>query len=340
MIGRFILRRLAIFFVQLAGITLAVFVVIRLLPADPAAQLVGLNATAESYAQARHTLGLDQSMLHQLGDFVGVGGKPGLLQGNLGVSWVTGQPVLHEITGTLPVTLEIVTYALMLSFAIALPLGLASARRPGGIADRISVVWGLFAGAQPDYWWGLLFVFVLFFELNLVPPPMGRFDPLMTEPSSITGFITIDSLLAGDFGSFWTALSYIGLPILTLVFAVSGAILKMVRTNTVRALRSDYVLYARASGLPERTVARYALRAALTPAITLVGIFYGVLLSSAVTVEVVFSLTGIGQYAVRSVLAFDYPAIQGTVLVVAMVSLLVYLLLDIAHAYLDPRIRT
>jgi len=341
MIGRFILRRLAVFLVQLAGITLAVFVVIRLLPADPAAQLVGLNATAESYDQARHTLGLDRSMLQQLGDFVGVGGpKPGLLQGNLGTSWVTNQPVLREIMGALPVTLEIVTYALLLSFAIALPMGLASARKPGGIADRISVVWGLFAGAQPDYWWGLLFVFVLFFELNLVPPPMGRFDPLMVEPALVTGFITVDSLLAGDVAAFGTALSYIGLPILTLVFAVSGAILKMVRTNTVRALRSDYVLYARASGLPERTVARYALRAALTPAITLVGIFYGVLLSSAVTVEVVFSLTGIGQYAVRSVLAFDYPAIQGTVLVVAMVSLLVYLLLDIAHAYLDPRIRT
>ena len=340
MIGRFILRRLAVFVVQLVGITLAVFVVIRLLPADPAAQLVGLNATEESYAQARHTLGLDRSMLRQLGDFVGVDApRPGLLQGNLGTSWVTGQPVAHEIASVLPVTLEIVTIALVLSFAVALPLGLASARRPGGIADRVAVVWGLFAGAQPDYWWGLLFIFVLFFQLDWAPPPMGRFDPLMTEPASITGFITIDSLLAGDVSAFWTSLSYLALPIVTLVFAVSGAILKMVRTNTVRALQSDYVLYARASGLPERTVARYALRAALTPAITLVGIFYGVLLSSAVTVEVVFSLTGIGQYAVRSVLAFDYPAIQATVLVVAMVSLLVYLLLDIAHAYLDPRIR-
>ena len=108
----------------------------------------------------------------------------------------------------------------------------------------------------------------------------------------------------------------------------------------MRALQSDYMLYARASGLPERMVARYALRAVLTPAVTLVGIFYGVLLSSAVTVEIVFSLNGIGQYAVRSVLAFDYPAIQGTVLVVAMVSLLIYLLLDIVHAYLDPRIRS
>jgi len=113
----------------------------------------------------------------------------------------------------------------------------------------------------------------------------------------------------------------------------------MVRTNTLRALQSDYILYARASGLSEAQVARYALRAALTPAITLVGIFYSVLLSAAVTIEVVFTMGGIGQYAVRSILAFDYPAIQGVVLVVALVSLMIYLLLDIVHAFLDPRIR-
>jgi ABC-type dipeptide/oligopeptide/nickel transport system permease component len=341
MIIRFILRRLVIFVLQLAGITASVFVVIRLLPADPVAQLVGMNASREAYEQSKHALGLDRPMWQQFLGFVGLdGAHDGLLQGNLGTSWVTSAPVGREILDSLPVTLEIVTYALLLAFAVALPLGLASARKPGGIADRASLVWGLFAGAQPDYWWGLLFVFVFFYLLNIAPPPMGRFDPLMTAPPTITGFITVDSLLAGDLGAFWIAVQYLTLPILTLAFVVSGAIIKMVRTNTMRALQSDYMLYARASGLPERMVARYALRAALTPAVTLVGIFYGVLLSSAVTVEIVFSLNGIGQYAVRSVLAFDYPAIQGTVLVVAMVSLLIYLLLDIAHAYLDPRIRS
>ncbi|MDQ2804673.1 MAG: ABC transporter permease, partial [Pseudomonadota bacterium] len=152
--------------------------------------------------------------------------------------------------------------------------------------------------------------------------------------------LTIDALLAGRLNVWLSALSHLVLPVLTLVFVVSGAIVKMVRTNTLRALRSDYILYARACGLPDRMVARYALRAALTPAITLVGIFYGILLSAAVTIEVVFSLNGIGQFAVRSVLAIDYPAIQGVVLVVAIVSLFIYLLLDVVHAFLDPRIRT
>jgi ABC-type dipeptide/oligopeptide/nickel transport system permease component len=204
----------------------------------------------------------------------------------------------------------------------------------------VTLVWGLFAGAQPDYWWGLLFVFVFFFLLDIAPPPMGRIGPLFSAPPEITGFITIDTLLNGQFDAWLSALYYLTLPVLTLVFVISGALIKMVRTNTMRAMQSDYILYARASGLPSGLVARYAVRAALTPAITLIGIFYGVLLSAAVTVEVVFSLDGIGQYAIRSVLAFDYPAIQGVVLVVAMVSLLIYLLLDIVHALLDPRIQT
>jgi ABC-type dipeptide/oligopeptide/nickel transport system permease component len=342
MVWRFILRRLVISIAQLAGITVAVFLIIRMLPADPASQLVGLNATEEAYAQARHSIGLDLPLMQQFGNFVGVfstSGEPGLLQGSFGLSWVTSRPVGEEIARDLPVTLEVVTYSLLLAFLIALPLGLASARKPGGIADRIAMVWGLFAGGQPDYWWGLLFIYVFFFLLGIAPPPMGRIDALLTPPDAITGFITIDSLLHGDFEALASSLQYLALPVLTLVFVVSGAILKMVRTNTLRALRSDYVVYARASGLSERQVARYALRAALTPAVTLVGIFYSVLLSAAVTIEVVFSLNGIGQYAIRSVLAFDYPAVQGTVLSVAAVSLFIYLLLDIVHAWLDPRIR-
>jgi ABC-type dipeptide/oligopeptide/nickel transport system permease component len=252
---------------------------------------------------------------------------------------VTSQSVLQEIAQDLPITLQIVTFSLLVAFLIALPLGLAAARRPGGVFDRIALTWGMFAGAQPDYWWGLLFIYVFFFILNIAPAPMGQMDPLLDAPPAITGFLTIDAALAGDWDVWLSALSHLVLPVLTLVFVVSGAIVKMVRTNTLRALRSDYVLYARACGLPDRIVARYALRAALTPAITLVGIFYGILLSAAVTIEVVFSLSGIGQYAVRSILAIDYPAIQGIVLVVASVSLLIYLLLDIVHALLDPRIR-
>ncbi len=342
MIGRFVIRRLGIAVLQLLGVALAVFFLIRLLPADPVARLVGLNASEEAYAQAERTLGLDRPVIDQLLSFLGLSsdkGADGLADGSLGLSWVTGDPVFLEIGRFLPVTLELVTLALLISFLIAIPLGMASATKPGGIADRIAFVWGLFAGAQPDYWWGLLFVFLFFFILGIAPPPLGRIDPLLIEPSVITGFLTVDSLLQGRLDTFVSALHHLMLPILTQVFVVSGAITKMVRQNMIRALQSDYILYARCCGLSKQHVGRYALRAALTPAVTLVGIFYGVLLSAAVTVELVFSLGGIGEYAIRSILSFDYPAIQGVVLIVALVSLLIYLLLDIIHAYLDPRVK-
>lgn len=342
MMARFVARRLLIALLQLIGVALVVFFLIRLLPADPVARLVGMNATEDAYRVSQRSLGLDQSIGQQLLNYLGVFSNskvPGLAQGSLGESWVSNKPITEEIGRFLPVTLEIITYSLLISFLVAIPLGMASATNPGGLADRFSFGWGMFAGAQPDYWWGLLFVFVFFFWLNIAPPPLGRMDPLITEPKLITGFLTIDAILLGRFDIFVSAMHHMMLPVFTLVFGASGAILKMIRQNMIRTLQSDFVLYARACGLPQRQVARYALRVALTPAITLVGIFYGVLLSAAVTVEIVFTFGGIGEYAVRSILAFDYPAIQAVVLVVALLSLLIYLALDIIHAFLDPRIR-
>ena len=160
----------------------------------------------------------------------------------------------------------------------------------------------------------------------------------MDEPESITGFIMIDSILRWRWDAFYDAGRHLMLPVFTLVFVVSGPIMKMVRQNLVRVLRSDYILYARSCGLPERRVGFYALRAALAPAMTLTAIIYGFLLGGAVPIELIFSLGGLGEYSIRSILNFDYPAIQGTVLIIAMVSLLIYLTIDILHAFIDPRV--
>ena len=336
---RFVLGRLAVALLQLLGLALVIFFLIRTLPADPVARLVGLNASPEAYAQSERALGLDRTLSEQFVAFLGLGEEPGLLQGELGRSWVSGEPVVDELSRSLPITIELVSLALLVSLAIAIPVGLISAARPKGWVDKGAFTWGLFAGAQPDYWWGLLFILVFAFTLGIAPAPLGRVDPLILLPDPITGLILVDSVLHGRPDIFFSALHYLALPVLTMVFTVSGAIVKMIRQNTARALNSDYVLYARACGLSERRIARYALRAALTPTITLVGIFFGVLLSAAVTVERVFSLNGIGQYSVRAVLDFDYPAIQGAVLAVAVVALCVYLLMDILHAALDPRAR-
>ncbi len=310
------------------------------MPADPVSRFVGLNSSAEAYAQAERNLGLDRPIMVQLGHYLGVSPSEGtgLLQGDLGTSWVTGTAVASEIGQTLPVTLELLTMAFLFALLVSVPVGMLAALRPGGAADKGVFIYSLFAGSQPEFWWGLLFVYLFFFTLGVAPAPLGLLSPLTSAPPDITGLITIDSLLSGRLDVFLEALHHLMLPVATMVFILSGPIIKMVRQNMVRALGSDFVLYARCAGLRRRRVAIYALRAALAPSMTLIGILYGFMLGGAVLIESVFSLGGLGQYAIRSILAFDYPAIQGVILVITAISLLVYLALDLAHAFVDPRV--
>lgn len=330
---RYVLRRIGIGLVQVAAITLAVFFVIRWLPADPVARLVGFNASDEVYRQAQASLGLDRPVLTQLADFVS-----GVVRGDLGDSWVSGSPVLSEVLRAFPVTFQLITLAFAVGLLVALPLGLATARRPGGRLDRGVFGYGLFAGAQPEFWWGLMFVFVFYVTLGWAPAPLGQLGPTTDPPAAITGAVLLDSLLTARWDAFVDALWHLVLPVLTLALIVSAPLIKMTRQSAARVLGSEFVLYARASGLPPREVSRSILRAALPPVVTLAGILFGFMLGGAVLVESVFSLDGLGQYAVRAVLNLDYPAIQATVLVITVASLAVYLALDLILAALDPRV--
>lgn len=337
--GPFVLRRLAVSLVQLVALALAVFFLIRMLPADPVARLVGQNPSPEAYASAKAAIGLDQPLSTQLGRYLGISdGASGILQGDLGRSWVSGGSVAKEIGEALPITIELVSIAFAIAFLISVPIGMSCAISPGGIVDRSAFGYSLFAGSQPEFWWGILFVYLFFFVLDIAPPPLGRLDPMINPPPFVTGFITVDSALAGRWDALSSALLHLMLPVLTKVFVLSGPIIKMVRQNMIRVLQSDFILYARAAGLPPTRVARYALRSALAPSIALFGALYGYILGGAVVIETIFSLGGIGQYAVRAILSFDYPAIQATILVITAISLFVYLLLDIVHAIVDPRV--
>ncbi|MBP0615802.1 ABC transporter permease [Jiella mangrovi] len=338
MLTRFLLRRILTSAVQMFALTLAVFFLVRLLPADPVSRLVGMNASPEAYAQAQRSLGLDQPVFTQLLNYLGLGSKSGLLQGDLGVSWLTNTPVVQEIGMSLPITLELLTYSFLVTLIVAVPIGVMSAANPGKLVDKAVFIYGLFGGSQPEFWWGLLFVLIFFSTLGVAPAPLGMIDPLMLPPPRVTGFYTLDALIAGDFAAFADILHHLMLPVLTMVFVLSGPVIKMVRQSMIQAHASDFVLYGTAIGLRRGTLTNYALRAAIAPTLTLVGILYGVMLGGAVLVENVFALGGIGQYAVRSVLAFDYPSIQGIVLVITAISLLIYLALDILYALIDPRV--
>lgn len=330
----YILRRIGLAIPQLLGITVAVFFLMRLLPADPVARLLGLLSTQDAYSMAEQKLGLDKPVLDQLWIYLS-----GLVRGDLGKSWVTGQPVTYELRQFFPVTLELILLAFAVSLIIAIPLGMATALRPRSVADRVALVWGLFAGSQPEFWWGLMFAFVLYYKAGWFPAPLGRISSAITPPPTVTGMLTLDSLLAGNWAALGSALHHLILPVFTLVFILSGPFIKMTRQSMLRVLSSDFVLYARASGLKSFRVATYALRNALAPIVTLVGILFGWMIGGAVLVETVFSLGGLGQYAVRSTLMFDYPAIQGVVLIITAWSLAVYIGLDILYAWIDPRIR-
>ena len=339
MMGRFLIRRTLIGAVQVSVLVVAVFFLIRVLPADPVSRFVGLNASAEAYAKAQQDLGLDRPVLEQFAVFIlGQDGHGGVIRGDFGSSWVNGSPVMDQIGDYLPVTLELITLAFLLAVGIGVPVGMWGAANPGGAADKGTLVYGLFAGSQPEFSWGTIFIFVFFVILGIAPGPLGRISPLTTPPETITGAITLDALLAGWPDILVEALWYLALPVLTLAFVLSGPIIKMVRESISKAMDTEFILYGRAVGLPPQVRSRDALRAAFAPALTLIGVLFGYMIGGAVLVETMFSINGLGQYAIQSILALDYPAIQAVVLTISALTLAVYTLVDIGQALLDPRV--
>lgn len=330
----FVLKRLAFILPQLFLVAVGVFLLLRALPVDPVSKVAGLVSTPEARALARRDLGLDRSLGAQLQSYL-----YGLVRGDFGTSWSTKDPVGDEIAQRFPVTIQLTVLAFVVALAIAIPVGRASASRPGGQADKATMGYALFAGAQPDFWWGLFFIFLLFFKARIFPAPLGLLSPDVTPPQPHTRFILIDSLIDGNFRTFGDALKHYALPVLTLAFVLTGPLIKMTRNSVLSVVRSDYILYARAAGLPRRAVKRYLLRTSLAPVVTLSGILFGFMLGGAVLIEFVFTLDGLGLYVLRRTIGVDFPAVQGAVVVMTAFSLFIYLLMDVIYAALDPRVR-
>lgn len=328
-----VVGRVATLAPQLLGVTFVTFVLIRLLPGDPTLLLLGNMATPDAVASLRSKLGLDQGVWEQFLLYIGR-----VLHGDLGISIFTSQAVVTDLVQRAPATLELITYAMILTVAIAVPVALTSVVRRGGVVDQGSKVYGLVAGAIPDFWIGLLLIYFLFHVAGIAAPPFGRIDTFIQPPPTITGFYTIDSLLTGNMDAFLSSGGRLILPVVTIAAVNAGAMMKLTRTVFADIYYSDFIAHARASGLPERTIVRMALRNSLPPIITLIGFLIGFLLGAAVLVETIFAWGGLGQYAVQSVVNSDYPALQGFVLVAATFVLLVYLVVDVLYELADPRI--
>lgn len=332
--GRMILRRLLAALPNLAGVVVITFVLTRALPGDPAAYFAGGAATPEAIEQVRQQLGLDRPLFEQFLRYVA-----GLARGDFGLSITTGQPVLQELLSRLPASIELVLVALLLACAIAIPLGVAAASRPGSWVDQLCRIVTTAGVSLPTFFTGLLLAYVFYFLLGWAPAPLGRLDPMFSPPATITGLYVLDALLAGDAALAWACLRQLVLPVITMALFVLAPIARMTRASMLQVLSSDFVRTARASGLSTTTVRiRYALRNALLPVVTTLGMVFGFMLGSSVIIEKVFAWPGVGSYAIDALTASDYAPVQGFVLAMGVLFVLLNLAVDLLYTLIDPRV--
>jgi peptide/nickel transport system permease protein len=331
---RYIARRVVLLVPQLFVVSVIVFFLIRLLPGDPAYLLAGQFATQERIAEVRHDLRLDRPLLDQYAIYV-----TRVAHGDFGTSWRTSQSVLTDVAQRLPATLELVILSGVGAVVIGVPVGIWTAVRRKGVIDRILFGYGMLAGSVPDFWLGLILIFVFFSVLNWVPGPIGQLDPIFEAPPRITGMLAVDALLAGQWDTFASAASHLVLPVATLTIVYMSLIIKNVRATMQEMLESEFVQHARALGLSPVMQLRYAIRNAMAPLVTVIGIMFWFMLGGAVLVETVFAWDGLGQYAVESVVNSDYAPLQAFVLIAAVFTMVVFLLVDLAYFLIDPRIK-
>src|SRR5882757_7733476 len=329
------LKRLMLIIPNLIGVVIVTFLLTRALPGDPAAYFAGPAATKESIEQIRASLGLDKPLIVQFGRYVN-----DLAHGNLGNSLTTGQPVVTEIKNRLPASAELTLFGLILSIAIAVPLGILAAVKQGSWIDHTCRIVATAGVSLPVFFTGLLLVYVFYFLLGWSPAPLGRLDVFASPPSQITGFYLIDSLLTGNFATFRSSLNQLLLPGATLCIFSLAPIARMTRASMLAVLASEFVRTARASGLDNRTVIiTYAFRNAMLPVVTTLGMVFSFLLGANVLVEKVFAWPGIGSYAVEALLQSDFAPVQGFVLAMAVLYVALNLMIDMLYGVIDPRVR-
>ncbi|CAO3356537.1 ABC transporter permease subunit [Azospirillum palustre] len=331
---RFILTRVSLVIPTFLGITFLTFILIRLVPGDPIEVRVGERGIApERLAALRHELGLDQSLWQQFLDYVG-----NVLSGDFGLSLVTHNSVLSEFITLFPATLELALCAMLFATLVGLPAGILAAVKRGSLFDHGVMGASLTGYSMPIFWWGLLLI--LFFSVALGWTPVsGRLD-LVYYVEPVTGFMLIDTLMAGDYEAFRSALSHLILPTIVLGTVPLAVVARMTRSAMLEVLGEDYIRTARAKGLASgRVIGMHALRNALIPVVTVIGLQVGTLLGGAILTETIFSWPGVGKWLIESINRRDYPALQGGVLLIATSVILVNLLVDVLYGVLNPRIR-
>lgn len=309
------------------------FFLVRAIPGNPAQIMLGQQASQEQVQQLTENMGLDKPIFVQYGLFL-----KDAVRGDLGDSTLTGRPVTTELLVRFPATLELVAFAMLIAILVGVPVGVISAVRQYSLLDKTTSVLALTGISMPIFWLAMILVVIFGVNLELLPFP-GRLDPT-TGITAITGLVLVDSLLTLNFAGFWDGLLHLIMPALALATIPMAVIMRMTRSSMLEVMNEDYVRTARAKGVvPWRVVFKHALRNAMLPTITVIGLQTGLLMGGAIITETIFSWPGIGLYTYNSISSRDYASIQGVVLYAALLFVLINLLVDILYAILDPRVR-
>ncbi|RIV32698.1 ABC transporter permease [Micromonospora radicis] len=333
-IFRFVVRRLLQLIPVLLGVVVLTFLLVRVLPGDPIRSILGQNATEADAAAARARFGLDQPLWRQFLDYLG-----GLVTGDFGTSIQSGASVGGEMALRIGPTLELVVIAVSIALVVATVLGVWSARRANRLGDHGIRLFALVGNSIPEFWLGLMLVLLGYSVLGWFPAPSGRVDP-DANLTPITGADLVDAVLTANGPAISSAAAHLVLPVLTLVVGVVAPLLRSVRASALEVLNSEAYAAAAAHGLPPRTLLHgYLMRSTLVRLPALAALVFGTAIGSTVLVEYVYSWQGFGQWALRGLLYRDYPVVQASVLVIALCYVLVFLIADVVHAILDPRVR-
>ena len=334
---QYLTRRLLLMIPMAIGITLVLFVVTHIVPVNPLAVILTERSMddPEAVRAATEKWGLDKPLPVQYLVYLG-----NLVQGDLGVSFKTKNPVAHDLQTFLPATVELAIGSFVFAIFLGLPLGILAAVRTDTFIDHSSRVISLLGASMPPFWSGLIVLFVFYYKLGVAPGP-GRIDARLGPPDTITGLFLVDSLLTRNMAAFWSSLSHLILPSIILGWFTLALVARITRSSMLEVLSQDYIRTARSKGLAEnRVLIRHALRNALIPLVTLLGLAFAGLMSGAIMTETIFAWPGIGRYAVEASANLDYPALTGTTLLIAIMYMLMNIFVDILYPIIDPRIRS
>ena len=331
---RFLLTRISLIIPTFLGMTLLAFFLIRLVPGDPIETMAG----ERGIDSARHEsllkeYGLDRPVIVQYGIYIGR-----VLHGDLGKSMITQEPVLREFAALFPATIELALCAITFALVLGIPAGMIAAVRRNSVFDHGVMGVSLTGYSMPIFWWGLLLILLFSVQLGWTPVSGRIAVKYYIEP--VTGFLTIDALLSGESGAFKSAVSHLILPTIVLGTQPLAIIARMTRSAMLEVLGEDYIRTARAKGLSTiRVIAVHALRNALIPVVTVIGLQIGVLFTGAILTETIFSWPGVGKWLIEAISRRDYPVLQGGVLLLGLVVMAVNLLVDVTYGVINPRIR-